>query len=210
MHDLTLAIEADMPIFPGLPTFDAESHVSDETGALTHRITMSSHQGTHIDSPAHYISDGRTLEQIGLDELIGPVLVADLREHQGAMLDADLLETALPDLDPGASVALLTGDVDDNFDDPDFFEIASALTADAAEWLVEQDISLLLNDFLTERNDDPERPVHNTILGADIPMVEYLADTDPLAEVDRAELICLPLRLDGFEAAPIRVIAPEL
>lgn len=210
MHDLSLAIRSDMPIFPGLPSFDAERHVSDITGALTHRLTMSSHQGTHIDTPRHYIEDGRTLDEIELTELCGPVTVGDLRDHQGEMLEASHLESALGELDPGSSVALITGDVDDHFDDPKFFEKASALTEDAARWLVEQEVSLFLNDFLTETNDDPDRPVHNTILGADIPMIEYISDTAPVAELDVVELICLPLRLDGLEASPIRVVAPEL
>ncbi|MDX1747647.1 MAG: hypothetical protein R3324_17060, partial [Halobacteriales archaeon] len=54
---------------------------------------------------------------------------------------------------------------------------------------------------------DPARPVHHAILGADIPVVEYICNADAVADYDTVELTCLPTLLAGFEGAPTRVIA---
>lgn len=207
--DLTLPLEDDMPLFPGLPTFESESSVSEETGALTHRIHMSTHQGTHIDAPRHYDEDGETLDEVGLETLQGEATVVDLREHQGDPITAELLESADAPVEPGDFLVLITGDVDDRFYDADFFEEASVLTPDAADWLVETGVSVVANDFLSEGIGNPDRPVHNTVLGAGIPFVEYLCNTDAIADRETVEIVCSPLRLDGFEASPARVFVDE-
>ncbi|WP_137285898.1 cyclase family protein [Halorussus salinisoli] len=207
--DLTLPLEDDMPLFPGLPTFDSEANVSEETGALTHRLHMSSHQGTHVDAPRHYDEDGKTLDEVGLETLRGEATIVDLREHRGDPISAEVLETADADVSAGDFLVLITGDVDERFYDEDFFTEASALTADAAEWLVDKEVSVVANDFLSEGIHDPERPVHNTVLGAGIPFVEYIANTDAIADRDTVDIVCAPLHLKGFEAAPARVFVSE-
>jgi arylformamidase len=207
--DLTLPLEDDMPLFPGLPTFESESSVSEETGALTHRIQMSTHQGTHIDAPRHYDEDGKTLDEIDLEMLQGEATVVDLREHQGDPITAELLDSADVTVNRDDFLVLITGDVDERFYDPDFFEDASVLTPDAANWLVEKDVSVIANDFISEGLDNPGRPVHNTVLGAGIPFVEYLCNTDAIADYETVEIVCSPLRLDGFEASPVRVFASK-
>lgn len=207
--DLTLPLEDDMPLFPGLPRFESESHVSKETGALTHRIRISTHQGTHIDAPRHYVDDGKTIDEVGLEPLQGEATVVDLRDHQGDDITADVLESADADVGAGDIVVLITGDVDEHFYDEDFFENASALTADAAEWLVDRDVSVVANDFLSEGLGDPQRPVHNTVLGAGIPFVEYICNTDVIVDRTTVDLVCVPLYLEGFEASPARVFVRE-
>lgn len=207
--DLTLPLEDDMPLFPGLPTFESESHVSEETGALTHRIRMSTHQGTHIDAPRHYVEDGKTIDEVGLEPLQGEATVVDLRDHRGDDVTADVLASADADVGAGDIVVLVTGDVDEHFYDEDFFENASALTADAAEWLVDRDVSVVANDFLSEGLGDPRRPVHNTVLGAGIPFVEYICNTDAIADRTTVDIVCVPLHLEGFEASPARVFVRE-
>ena len=53
-------------------------------------ITLNSHTGTHIDSPAHFLKDGKTVEQISLDSLVGPCRVLDFSEVQEKITMSDL------------------------------------------------------------------------------------------------------------------------
>lgn len=207
--DLTLPLTADMPRFPGLPTFESERHVSDETGALTHRLHMSTHQGTHIDAPRHFVEGGETIDEIGLEALQGEAVVVDLREYQGDPITADVLDSVDASVHAGDPVVLITGDVDDRFYDDSFFQEASALTPSAAHWLVKREVSLVANDFFSEALGDPDRPVHHTVLGAGIPFVEYICNTVAIADRTTVDLVCAPLHLDGFEAAPARVFVRE-
>jgi arylformamidase len=206
--DLTLAVGSEMLSFPGYPAFDAEViRTYEENGHLSHRFTATTHSGTHIDAPAHYIEGGTTVDELDLDVLVGPATVLDLRSYRGEPISRDVLDAESPPLDPGARLVLVTGDVDRLPPDGTFFGEASVLTADAADWLVEREVSLLANDFLTEGLDDPARPVHHALLGAGIPVVEYLCNTDAIVDDGAVDLTCLPLPLAGLEAAPARVVA---
>lgn len=208
--DLTLPIHDGMQLFPGLPRFESESSVSETTGALTRQFTSSSHQGTHVDAPAHYVDGGATLGDLPLDLWHGEAVVVDLRQCRGEPITAAVLDDHAADVGAGDRVILLTGDVDEQFGDPEFFTRAAALTAGAADWLVDREVSLVANDFLTEALDDPDRPVHRTILGAGVPIVEYLCNADAVAVLDRIEFTCLPLHLPSFEASPVRAVASPL
>lgn len=196
-----------MPGFPGYPGFEStqlETHADD--GKVSHRFSTNTHQGTHVDAPAHFIDGGATIDEIPLDRFVGQARVIDLRSHRGRPLDADVLAGVAPDLDT-ERVVLLTGDVDNRFYDDDFFDEAAVLTESAAEWLLDRHVQLVANDFLTESIDEPGRPVHHCLLGADIPIVEYLCNADAVADHETVEFLCLPLRVPGFEAAPARAIA---
>jgi arylformamidase len=205
--DMTLPLEEGMQLFPGLPGFEAERSVSEETGAITRRFCSSSHQGTHVDAPRHYDPEGPTLGSLDPGRWFGPATVLDLRESRGEPIDAATLDAAGPDPDPGDRLLLLTGDVDHRFGDDDFFEAAAHLTPSAAEWLAAREPALVGNDFLTEALTNPERPVHRTLLGAGIPLVEYLCSADAVAAHDRVEFTCLPLHAPDFEASPVRAFA---
>jgi kynurenine formamidase len=205
--DMTLPLADGMQLFPGLPSFESERSVSEETGAITRRFTSSTHQGTHVDAPRHYDPDGPTLGDLGVERWFGPATVLDLRDHRGSPINAATLEATGADPDPGDSLLVLTGDVDYRFGDEDFFEEAAHFTVSAAEWLVDCDLALVGNDFLTEALDDPERPVHRTLLGAGVPVVEYLCSADTVADHDQVDFTCLPLHAPDFEAAPVRAVA---
>lgn len=209
--DLTLPVEPGMLSFPGYPAFESEVlRTYERNGHLSHGFTTTTHTGTHVDAPAHYIEGGTTVDALDLETLVGPATVLDLRSYRGEPISRATLEAESPPLDPGARLVLVTGDVDALPADESFFEGASVLTEDAADWLVEREVSLVANDFLTEGLGDPGRPVHNTVLGAGIPVVEYLCNTDEIADETRVELTCLPLALAGLEAAPARVVAERV
>lgn len=203
--DLSLPLEEGMSGFPGYPGYEVSQLQSYESdGKLSHEISMNTHQGTHVDAPAHFIEGGDTVEQLSLETLCGPARVFDLRAHRGEEITADALESLAPGL-TADRVLLLTGDVDTRFDDPDFFEDAAVLSADAAEWLRDHDVKLVANDFLTESIQTDERPVHRILLGDGIPIVEYICNIDEVVTEDIVQFRCLPLSLTGLEAAPARV-----
>lgn len=205
--DLSLTVETGMPGFPGYPGYETRQlERYDVEGKVSHHVSMNTHQGTHVDAPAHFIEGGATVDEVTPDLLWGEARVLDLRAHAGEELGADELEAAAPDL-AADRVLLLTGDVDAHFGGGEFFDAAAVLTESAAEWLLERDVSLVANDFLTEGIDTPARPVHEALLGAGVPVVEYLCNTDAIVDEARVEFACLPLKLDGLEAAPARALA---
>jgi len=205
--DLSLPIEPGMPGYPGYPGVEHEqlqSYAAD--GKVAHHVGLNSHQGTHVDAPAHFIEGGATVDELPLDLLSGPARVVDLREHRGERITADVLDARAPDLSR-ERVLLLTGDVDARFGGGAFFEEAAVLTPDAADWLLDRGVGMVGNDFLTESIDGDDRPVHRALLGAGVPIVEYLSNAAAVADATTVDVRCLPLRLSGLEASPIRAAA---
>lgn len=209
MIDLTLPFREGMLIFPGHPSFESqplEYFEGDEK--RLHYFSANAHQGTHIDAPSHFIENGKMIDELDLELFFGTARVVDLRDWQGEPIDSGLLDSTIPDLEPNERLILVTGDVDAGYSNKAFFDEASFITVDGAEWLVEHEVALLGNDFMTEDvPGHPDRPVHRTLLGTGMPLVEFLCNTDTIADVETVEFACLPLRIPGFEAAPARAIA---
>lgn len=108
--------DEQMSIFP----FDPAIHVAElytvaGDGFKVEDIDTGAHAGTHIDVPAHFIEDGRTLDQLSADEFVWPVYKIDVR---GLDLGDDMLieksdikayEVANGPIPLGALVVLQTG-----------------------------------------------------------------------------------------------------
>jgi arylformamidase len=168
------------------------------------------HNATHIESALHFFPDGQPISDVPLETLVGPAVVADLSSKRDLEpIDGDDLERAVGDLDcAGKRLLIRTDYVDRRWGAPDFWDKPPYLTTSAAEWMVARRICLMGLDCLTERPGDRASPVHKTLLGNDIPIVEYLRNMGELSSRE-VFLIALPLLIEGVEATAARVIAVE-
>ena len=79
------------------------------------------------------------------------------------------------------------------------------LTPDAAEHLVENGIKVVGIDYLSvEKYNFVNPDVHRTLLGSGAVIIEGLNLSD--VEPGNYELICLPLKIEGGDGAPARVV----
>ncbi len=64
-------------VFPGDPAPSVERLNSMKKGDLYNltAFSMCAHNGTHVDAPAHFIEDGKTIDEIGLDAFVGDCYV---------------------------------------------------------------------------------------------------------------------------------------
>lgn len=163
---------------------------------------MDVHVGTHIDAPWHFIADGKTVEEIELNKLLGTAYVADLPGEPE--INRQLLEKM--DVPGGISRLLLKTDNSEQWlhGMKEFKEDYVALTRSAAEWLVENKFVLVGIDYLSIQKFGDSCLTHEILLGAEIVIVEGLN----LANVNEGvyELYCLPLKLAGADGAPARAL----
>jgi len=76
--DLTHRISEDMPVYPGAdPPKLEQTGTYAKDGYKETRLTMLSHTGTHMDSPAHLFADGTALDDLPVDQFAGMALVVD-------------------------------------------------------------------------------------------------------------------------------------
>src|SRR5579871_4495894 len=79
IYDLSVVLRPSMPVWPGDISPSRELHVSTAKGDICNvsQITYSAHTGTHVDAPFHFIPDGKTMEQVDTDRLVGPARVVE-------------------------------------------------------------------------------------------------------------------------------------
>ena len=201
--DVTVPLRRDLPTYAGEPGVTLEYHKRLERGDPYNvsTISLGSHTGTHVDAPYHFIDGAPTVDQIPLDALIGPCLVV---EHSGdAHLSADDLDRWNP---PRDTSRLLIKTRNSRFwDDDRFHEDYIALTADAANWIVDRGILLVGIDYLSiEQFGATKFVVHETLLKRNVVILEGLDLRGVSA--GRYQMVCAPLLVVGAEGAPARVL----
>lgn len=180
------------------------SLIAQGDAANVSRLSFSSHTGTHIDPPHHFIDGGATIDELPLDALVGEATVADLRGCPGNVGAAELEGVGL---EPGVTRLLLKTRNSEKWNPmpPEFPDEYVSVTREGAEWLVERSIRLVGIDFLgIEARGAPGHPTHKTLLEAGVVIVEGL-DLSAV-EPGNYQLACLPLRIEGGDGAPARAI----
>lgn len=163
---------------------------------------MSVHTGTHVDAPSHFLQGGKTVETLPLETLLGPVTVIDL-SHVDAIEPHHLAQAPIPDRTQRLLIRTrnsLHWQQNQSEFDPNFV----ALTAQAAQWVVEQGIKLIGIDYLSVQRFRDDATTHQILLGAEVIIIEEL--NLYAVQPGEYELICLPIKLQGLEGAPARVI----
>lgn len=197
--DLSLPLNDLTPVFPGDPhlKFIQTKSVANDGNQL-HSLTLGSHSGTHIDAPSHMIEGADSTDKIPLSTLVGKAKLV-----RGFSLDA--VQSAL--LDPQDIVVFYSG-MSDKFTEESYFSNYPVMPQETADYLVARQIKLIGIDTCSADN-TPDFPIHKTLLGAGIPIIENLTNLNEL--VDKSsnksfELFALPLKVD-IDGSPTRVLA---
>ncbi len=207
MIDISLPLSLQTVTYPGDPTVEIEKikGASAEDAAVVHRFCMGSHSGTHIDAPAHIIRGGRTLPQIDLSRLVGECCVLDCTECE-VCIDAETL--AGKEIAHEERVLLKTRN-SKLISQADFNRNYVYLTPDGAEFLAELGASLVGIDYLSiGQMGSSGVETHRTLLARDVLILEGL-DLSQVAP-GSYELLCLPLRIDVPDGAPVRALLRPL
>ena len=203
--DISLALSEQLPVWPSAERFRVypDLRISDGSNANTSSVKFNLHTGTHVDAPWHFVPGGTTVDQLSLDDLIGPAQVRYLPEVR--KITPEVLQAL--DLPCKTRRLLLRTDNSEQWADrtvefnPDFV----ALTPEAAEWIVAFGIRLIGVDYLSVQcfHDSDDR-THQILLQKRIVIVEGLNLND--VQPGEYDLTCLPILIQGAEAAPARVL----
>lgn len=205
IYDISLTVTPALPVWPGDPSVKVERISKMEEGRHNNvsQIAMSAHAGTHVDAPYHFIADGKTIEQLSLDTLIGPAQVVEIAGDSELITAENLKSAGIP---AGTTRLLLKTRNSGYWTQPGlpFQKDFSAVSPDGAEYLVQQGIKLVGIDYFSIAPFGDSVPTHRTLLGAQIVVLEGLN----LSQVPAGpyQLYCLPLKLGGSDGAPARAI----
>ena len=179
-------------VFPGDPAPERKVLSSMDTGALYNltELSMCAHNGTHVDAPFHFIKDGKTVDAIPLEAVVGMAYVA---EHHGIVTGDDaakMLEKAKA-LNPEAARRVL-------------IKGAAVVSSEAAKVFAASGILLVGNESQTVGPEDAPMAVHHILLDANVILLEGIR----LADVAEGVYLlnAAPLNLAGADGAPCRAI----
>jgi len=201
IHDISVPLSAELQLYPGDPpvVITSWNSIADGDGANISRITLSTHSGTHIDPPRHYNDNGKSVDQLPLELLIGKALVVEL---------LGVKEIGRKELEhlriKGVERLLLKTDSSKLWNQPEFSDDYTALSVEAARYLVEAGVKLIGIDYLSIESFDGTGDVHRMLLDNDVLVLEGINLTD--VAPGEYELICLPLKVKGGDGAPVRAL----
>lgn len=199
--------------YPGLPGPEISDHLSREAAEEAYapgvtfqigRICMVANTGTYVDSPFHRFADGIDLAGLPLWNLAGrPGIVIDPPLDDTRAIEA----TSFHGLDLADRAVLVRTGWDRHWDTPEYGAGHPFLTASAAEFLVQAHAAIVGIDSLNiDDTDDPQRPVHTTLLGDGIPIVEHLCNLAALPDWG-FRFHAAPVKVEGMGTFPVRAYA---
>jgi arylformamidase len=200
IYDVSMPIRRGMPVYKNKPekqpefetTADFQSGTAHET-----RLHIDAHTGTHIDAPLHMLEGGATIESVRMEDLVRPCRVIDLTRVNQAIHASDLVDCGIQ------AGEFLLFKTQNSFDEAFNFEFVY-VAADAATYLADKGVAGVGIDALGIERAQPGHETHKALLGRGIHIIEGLR----LAEVEPGEylMVAAPLKLEGIDAAPARVL----
>jgi arylformamidase len=208
--DLSHTVEDGLITYKGLPApvvcdflsrEESRKHYAAGTEFHIGKIEMVANTGTYVDSPFHRYAHGKDLSELSLSSLADLPAVkvrADARQ-----IDA----SAFGGLDVTGKAVLIDTGWSQHWKTDRYFEGHPFLTEDAALLLRDKGATLVGIDSLDiDDTNDGRRPVHSTLLAADIPIVEHLTN---LAAVPASgsRFFAVPVKVSAFGTFPVRAFS---
>jgi arylformamidase len=212
--DLSHTIEHGMITYPGLPAPIICDYLSREASRAHYapgvefqigKIEMVANTGTYLDSPFHRYAAGKDLSQLPLERLanLDAVVV-------GAPGGRGIDRKAFSGVEVEGKAVLVRTGWDAHWRTERYLSGAPFLTRDAAEYLLDHGAMVVGIDSLNiDDIGDPARPVHSTLLGAEVPIVEHMCNLGSLPQRD-FRFFAVPAKVAGFGTWPVRAFAHVL
>ncbi|NOY79264.1 MAG: cyclase family protein [Calditrichaeota bacterium] len=200
--DISVGLSPNLVVWPGdAPVqLTKQASLASGDGFEMSRLALSTHAGTHVDPPLHFVPGGATVDQLDLRKCLGPVLIAalpgrtlihkrDIASYDWSRFHRVLFKTKNSSFN-------WTGTFQRDF---------TSLSEDAAEFLLEKNVQLVGIDYLSiEAENNPDFPVHHKLLENGVIILEGIT----LSAVPPGvyDLVCLPLRVEKGDGAPARAL----
>ena len=208
--DLTLTVSENLPTFPGSPKpqfIPWEKIVPD--GYNLELMFLSSHTGTHMDAPFHFLEKGKTIDQIAPNRLVTDAILVKLRKGPNQPITKnDILkfESKNGKIPSNSTIVFSTG-WSKNLKKKFYFEKNPGLSIDAAKYLTTKNINLVgIDSPSIDLGTDSKFSVHHILSKNNILIVENLTNLEKIKN-QNFKLVVLPLKLKNATGSPVRAIA---
>jgi len=201
LHDISVVVRVGTPEWPGDAPFECgwTTRIADGSSVNLSHLRGSPHVGTHADAPLHVHDGWPASDSLPLEAFLGDALVLDVSESPAGPLSLDVHDTRLAGVE---RLLLRTGRC---IADGSFPSDWPVLDAETAAGLVERGIRLIGVDAPSvDARHSTQLEVHHALFGGGAYVLENLDLRG--VHTGHYELIALPQRLAGLDAAPVRAV----
>ena len=208
--DLTQTVSDKTPTFPGSPqpNFIPWENIK-EDGYNLEVLFLSSHTGTHMDAPHHFLEKGVKIHEISLEKLVSEAALIQCRKSSDQPVtkaDIQKFEKKHGKIENFSSVIFYTG-WQKNLQKKYYFTKNPGLSVSAAKYLAAKKINLVgIDSPSIDLGKDSKFSVHQIFAKKGILIVENLANLDKIKS-PKFHLVVLPLKLKNATGSPVRAIA---
>jgi kynurenine formamidase len=208
--DLTLTISNKIPAFPGSPQpqFIPWENIKDD-GYNLELLFLSTHTGTHLDVPYHFLEKGAKIHEISLKKLVSEAVLIQSRKSGSESItktDIQKFEKKHGKIEGFSSVIFWTG-WQRNLQKKYYFTKNPGLSVSAAKYLASKKISLVgIDSPSIDLGTDSKFSVHQIFAKKGMLIVENLANLEKIKS-SKFHLVVLPLKLKNTTGSPVRAIA---
>ena len=208
--DLTLTISEEIPTFPGSPQPNFINwETLEKDGYNLELLFLSSHTGTHIDAPYHFLKKGQKIHQIVTRRLVTEAILIKIRKVANQSItktDIQKFEKKFGKIDDGSTVIFHTG-WQKNLKKESYFLKNPGLAVSAAKYLASKKINLVgIDSPSIDLGKDSKFSVHHILAKSGILIVENLANLEKINS-EMFHLIVAPLKLKNATGSPVRAMA---
>ncbi|MBN1230290.1 MAG: cyclase family protein [Anaerolineales bacterium] len=203
-YDISLSISPDMVVWPGDPQVELEevSQISRGDSCNVTSMKISSHTGTHVDAPKHFIDGGNGVDTLSFKSLIGKAYVVEIPDGVDLITKEVVTRAEIPPRSRRILFKTRNSKLWEN-GEKIFQKDFVSLSTDCAEYLVQKGIAVVGIDYLSIAPYAQGTEIHQILLKNNIVIIEGLN----LSKVKegRYTLYCFPLKIEGCDGSPARV-----
>ena len=211
--DLSHTIEHGLITYKGLPApiicdflsrDNSKQHYADGTTFQIGKIEMVTNTGTYIDCPFHRFENGKDLSEVGLEAFADLDAVVISIPHTTSL---EITEVHFENQNIHNKAVLIHTGWDAYWNTDTYYENHPYLTEKAAQYLRDSGVVLVgIDSHNIDSTFGKTRPVHTTLLAAEILIVEHLCNLNQLPQSGFL-FSAVPPKFKGVGTFPVRAMA---
>ena len=203
--DISYPLSKDMlhwPHDPIPPSVESNTFTPEDATITMTQMTINTHHGTHIDAPRHFFPEGKTIDDMPLDAIMGPARVIEIKDTVSIKTE----ELEAHNIQEGERILFKTIN-SSYYKKGKFVEDFVYISTEAAHYLKDKKVAVVGIDYQAVgsfKDRDNLIEVHKVLVGNGIWVIEAI----DLSEVKAGnyEIICLPIKIAQGDAAQARAI----
>ena len=207
--DLTLPVSEKIPTFPGSPQpiFIQWENIKDD-GYNLELLFLSSHTGTHLDAPYHFLEKGKKIHEISLKRLIINAILVKIRKRADQSItktDIQKFEKKHGKIPNESTIVFWTG-WQKMIKNDSYFVSNPGLSVTAAKYLISKKTNLVgIDSPSIDLGKEKRFLIHHLFAKNNVLIVENLANLDKIKSW-KFLLAVLPMKLKNATGAPVRAV----